>query len=473
MRRFGFIGALLVAIGILIALSSPILANTLPTGPMVGSNGLATVTTTLYPAADAYVSSSYPTTNYGTSTSLRVDGSPTVRSYLRFSVSNTSSISKATLRIYANSALSSGISVNRTGSSWGETTINYGNAPAVGSLVKTSAAVSAYTWISVDVTSYVNANGTFSFALTDPSSTALSLASRESTNKPQLVITYGGTAPTPTPASVPSVTPVPAPGTDPYIFFTGDSRSGCTTAAQNVVNLIKKYPSSVPVLFNGDATNTGAYSEFTDCFNTTYGQIKSQLRPVPGNHEYLTSGASGYYSYFGSQAGPSGKGYYSYNVGTWHLINLNSEIDISSTSAQLSWLKTDLANNPASCTLAIWHRPRFSSGEHGDSSDTGSLFTALYNAGAEIVLSGHDHDYERFAPQNPSGSADSARGIRQWVVGTAGVAMRSFSTIRANSQFRNNTNYGALKLTLHSSSYDWQFINTSGSIIDSGSTACH
>lgn len=465
-----------------------------------GSPATATATSvaggnvTMNPVADAYVDSANPSTNYGTLASLRTDGSPVVRSYVRFSVSGlTAAITKATLRLYANSSLIGGNSVQAVANNtWSETTINYGNAPALGAVLGTTGNLTAGTWVSVDVTPYVTGNGTFSFAISSSNATAESLASRESANKPQLVLSAGGVPPLPTATKAATSTPPPAstatppPSTvtpppptatpsssDPFIFFTGDSRSGCTSAAGQVVSLIQKYGSSVPVLFNGDATDSGAYSQFTSCFDTTYGKIKSQLKPVPGNHEYMTSGASGYYQYFGAQAGPSGKGYYSYNVGTWHLVNLNSEIDISATSAQLAWLKSDLAANPTRCSLAIWHRPRFSSGNHGNNTDTGTLFQALYDANGEIVMGGHDHDYERFAPQNPSGAADAARGIRQWVVGTAGTAFYSFATIRANSEFRNNTNYGALKLTLHPASYDWQFLNTSGSVIDSGSTACH
>lgn len=277
------------------------------------------------------------------------------------------------------------------------------------------------------------------------------------------------------PTTAPTVAaPTSAPAIDPIVLATGDSRSGCTTAASQIATLLDTFSSNVPVLHNGDMVNTGAYSEFTNCFDTTYGRHKAQLKPVPGNHEYMTSGASGYYQYFGSLAGPAGKGYYSFNVGSWHIVNLNSEIDISASGAQVTWLKNDLAANPTACTLAMWHRPRWSSGEHGNQTDTGAMYQALYNANAEIVLSGHDHDYERFAPQNPSGGLDTARGIRQWILGTGGVAFRSFTTIRTNSQVRNNNTYGALKLTLHPNSYDWQYLPVGGGTLsDSGTTACH
>ncbi len=272
--------------------------------------------------------------------------------------------------------------------------------------------------------------------------------------------------PTPGATSTPS-------GSDPYILLTGDSRSGCDAGSPAVVTLLNKYP-SVPLLHNGDFTNTGAASEYTNCYDQVWGGQKSRTYPVPGNHEYDTSGASGYFGYFGSRAGPAGKGYYSFNYGGWHIVALNSEISHASGSAQEVWLRNDLAANTAKCTLAFFHRPRFSSGEHGNNTDVGIFWTDLYNANAEIVMDGHDHDYERFAPQSPSGALDNTRGIREFVVGTGGVAERPFGTTKANSQVRNNSAWGVLKLTLHASGYDWQFLPAgSATFSDSGSDACH
>ncbi len=458
-----------------------------PTATPGGSGSSVTVN----PAVDAYVDSSATGTNYGTSTQLRIDASPTVRGYLRFAVAGLSgAASQATLRLYANTALGSGITANRVAdNTWGETTITYSNAPAVGSAIATSAAVSAGTWISIDVTSYVTGNGTFSFALTSSNATALSLASREAANKPQLVINSGsGPAPTatavgPTPTGVPptatpvppTATPVPPTpsGNDPYILMTGDSRSGCDAGSPAVVALLNKYP-NVPLLHNGDFTNSGSSSDFTNCYDTVWGGQKSRTYPEPGNHEYGTSGASAYFAYFGSRAGTAGQGYYSFNYGGWHIVGLNSEISHTAGSAQEVWLKNDLAANTAQCTVAFFHRPRFSSGEHGNNTDVGPFWTDLYNANAEIVMNGHDHDYERFAPQNPSGAADSTRGIREFVVGTAGVAERPMGTTQANSQIRNTSAWGVVKLTLHASSYDWQFLPAgSATFTDSGSGVCH
>jgi hypothetical protein len=449
---------------------------------------------TVLPVADSYVNQSYPTTNYGTQTQIRVDGSPIVRSYVRFNVQGLSAaVTQATLRIYANTALTSGYSVYRVASNtWAETTINYSNMPPLGTLIGSSGPVAAGTWTSVNVTSYVTGNGTFSFGLTDPSATALSLASRESTNKPQLVITTGAPAPnTPTATKVPptatrvgptatkapptatrvSPTATSIPGGDPIALAGGDSRSGCNSGATATANLLSRYPASTLLLFNGDATDNGTLTQFTTCFDTTFGKYKAQLRPVPGNHEYNTSGASGYFSYFGTQA--HSPGYYSFNIGTWHIVALNSEIDISATSSQMAWLKSDLAANPTKCTLAYWHDPRWSSGSHGNNTFVSALWQTLYDNNVDLVMNGHDHDYERFAPQNPAGAADSARGIREFVIGTAGAPPYGFSTIRPNSEVRMTGSYGLVQFTLHPSSYDWKFIPATGSFADSGSTACH
>jgi fibronectin type 3 domain-containing protein len=213
--------------------------------------------------------------------------------------------------------------------------------------------------------------------------------------------------------------------------------------------------------------------------------VKSITRPAIGNHEYLTSGAAGYFDYFngtGNFSGPAGdrdRGYYSFDVGTWHLIALNTSdhctiVACSAGSPQETWLKADLAAHPNYCTLAYWHHPFFSSGHDGNLTAMQPLFQALYNADADIVLGGHAHNYERFAPQNPSAQLDTARGIRQFVVGVGGAFFTSLGTTKPNSQVRQNNTYGVLKLTLHPTSYDWQFVPEAGkTFTDSGSASCH
>jgi hypothetical protein len=212
----------------------------------------------------------------------------------------------------------------------------------------------------------------------------------------------------------------------------------------------------------------GTYTQFTNCYHPTWGRHKSRTKPVPGNHEYNTSGAAGYFKYFSNT--PS---YYAYNLGDWRIYALNSEIDVSSTSAQAKWLKNDLTANPKRCVLAYWHKPRWSSGSHyGSNSKYQTLWKTLYDAGAELVISGHEHHYERFKEMNASGTASSP-GLREFVVGTGGASHYSFGSILSTSQVRNSSTYGVLKLTLNSTSYSWKFIPVAGkTFTDSGTTNC-
>ena len=220
----------------------------------------------------------------------------------------------------------------------------------------------------------------------------------------------------------------------------------------------------------------GTDAQFAQCYDPSWGRHKARTRPTPGNHDYHTTGASGYYGYFGSLAGPSGQGYYSYDIGAWHIISLNSNASMSAGSAQETWLRQDLAASTKQCTIAYWHHPRFSSGtQHGSLSSAQPLWQALYDAGAEIVISGHEHNYERFAPQTPTGTADPTRGIREFVVGTGGEShYNDQGTPLPNSELFNGTTFGVLKLTLSAGSYTWQFIPVSGgTFTDSGSGSCH
>jgi hypothetical protein len=209
----------------------------------------------------------------------------------------------------------------------------------------------------------------------------------------------------------------------------------------------------------------------TDCYAPSWGRHKARTKPSVGNHEYQTPGAAGYFDYFGAAAGDRTKGYYSYGLGEWHIVVLNSNCSIVSCgagSAQEQWLRADLAANPAACTLAYFHHPRFNSGaSHGNTPAVQPLWQALYDAGNE-------HLYERFGPQTPGGVADAARGIRQFTVGTGGRGLYNWGTIKPNSEVRNNTTFGVLALTLGSGSYDWRFVPVQGATFtDAGTGACH
>jgi 3',5'-cyclic AMP phosphodiesterase CpdA len=213
----------------------------------------------------------------------------------------------------------------------------------------------------------------------------------------------------------------------------------------------------------------GSAQHFAECYGPSWGRFRTRTRPSPGNHEYKTADAAGYFDYFRWRAGPGDRGYYAYNRGSWRIYSLNSE---AITTEQLAWLESDLAANPTRCSLAYWHRPLFSSGQHGNQSDTGPIWDLLYSAGTELVINGHDHDYERFYPQRPDGSR-YWKGIRQFVVGTGGGAIRPFATVQPNSAARKSGAYGVLKLVLKDTEYRWRFITTNGSFVDTGSGVCH
>lgn len=273
--------------------------------------------------------------------------------------------------------------------------------------------------------------------------------------------------------------------------FNGGSGGLASCRQKYTYDLIANINPTAVLALGDDQYYCGSLTAFQESYALSWGKVKSITKPVPGNHEYLTSpgsvpstdctsanaGAAGYFNYFGSLAGPVGKGYYSYDIGAWHLIALNSQCNAvggcGSGSTQETWLRSDLSAHRNQCILAYWHVPRWSSG--GQASTLVAPFvTDLYNARADLILTGHDHTYERFALQSPSGALDTARGIREFVAGTGGANHTSFVTTAANSQVRNNTTFGVLKLTLRAASYDWQFVPEAGkTFTDSGTQACH
>jgi acid phosphatase type 7 len=231
------------------------------------------------------------------------------------------------------------------------------------------------------------------------------------------------------------------------------------------------------VLMLGDAQYPdGTLAQFQGSFDPTWGRFKSVMYPSVGNHEYHTPGAAGYFDYFGAAAGPRDKGYYSFDLGAWHLVALNSNCPeiggCEEGSAQELWLRADLAASSASCMLAYWHHPLFSSGAHGSNPRMAAIWQTLYDHGVDVVLSGHDHNYQRFAPQTADGVAD-AQGPREFVVGTGGRSLYPTGPPIANEEAQGQDTFGVLKLTLHTTSYEWQFVpETGGAFTDSGSAAC-
>ncbi len=206
-----------------------------------------------------------------------------------------------------------------------------------------------------------------------------------------------------------------------------------------------------------NAYEDGTAANFRDCYGPTWGRFLDRTLPAVGNHDYLTTDAAGYFGYFGRAAGDPTQGWYARQVGTWRVYVINSDcVEVGGCRAgspQEQWLRGDLAANPAACALAIWHHPRFSSGEHGNFESMVPIWQALYDAGAEIVINGHDHNYERFDPQTPAGRADP-NGIVEFVVGTGGRGLRKVGKPIANSAVRNDTTFGVLKLTLSEDSWE-------------------
>jgi hypothetical protein len=227
----------------------------------------------------------------------------------------------------------------------------------------------------------------------------------------------------------------------------------------------------VRVLTLGDnAYPDGSPAQYMGAYDAMWGRHKPKTSPTPGNHDYNTPGARGYFDYFGARAP---REYFSFDLGAWHVISLNSEISVRAGSTQWKWLQADLATNPRQCILAYWHTPRFSSGrQHRTSGRFVPFWTLLEAAGADVVLNAHEHSYERFARQNASGAADT-RGIRQFVVGTGGAALLPLGTPAGNSEARSNTTFGVLKLVLRAHGYDWSFVPVEGATFtDSGSDTC-
>jgi hypothetical protein len=285
-------------------------------------------------------------------------------------------------------------------------------------------------------------------------------------------VVTGPTAGRPTPP------PTLAPGADPVLVGAGDIAGCATDDDAQTAALLDRIPG---VVFTaGDSVyESGSAGDFTRCYEPTWGRHRERTRPAPGNHDYLTPAAAGYFGYFGAAAGDPATGFYSFDLGSWHIVVLNSNCaDVPGGCGPASpeewWLQADLARHRARCTLAIWHHPRFSSGMHGSDDTVDAFWEVLYEAGADVVVNGHDHDYERFAPQTPAGEPDAAHGIREFVVGTGGAPLRAFGDQLATSEVRDASTHGVLALTLRPAGYDWRFVPVAeGSFTDSGTAACH
>jgi hypothetical protein len=292
--------------------------------------------------------------------------------------------------------------------------------------------------------------------------------------------TGGGPPTSPVPTRPPGPTG-PAGSTSPpaeaVLVAAGDIAACSSSGDEATARLLDRIPGTVAVL--GDsAYPDGSTSDFRRCYEPSWGRHRARTRPAPGNHEYLTAGAAGYFDYFGPAAGDRRRGYYSYELGSWHIVVLNSNcwvVGCARGSAQERWLRADLRANRRACTLAYWHHPLFTSSDvHGPWIAVRPLFRVLYTEGAEVVLAGHNHQYERFAPQDPTGRRDGARGIRTFVVGTGGGSHYGFGPPAPGSEARSSDTHGVLQLTLGEGRYAWRFVPVAGrTYTDRGTGTCH
>ena len=260
----------------------------------------------------------------------------------------------------------------------------------------------------------------------------------------------------------------PPASTSTFVLAGAGDIAGRGTGDDLTARLLDRIDPDVVFTTGDNAYPDGSPSDFRTYYDPTWGRFKASTRPSPGNHDHHTSGATGYFAYFGSRAPAS---YYSYDLGSWHVVSLDTELPVEPGSAQYEWLRTDLAHSNARCTLAYWHKPRYTSGRYSDFEFTTPLWRLLTGEGAELVLNGHDHNYQRYPPLDADGNADPTRGIREIVVGTGGAGLYPVRP-DARRETASDDAHGVLELTLRPGRYDWRFIPVSGAFTDAGSASC-
>ncbi|HWO69852.1 MAG TPA: DNRLRE domain-containing protein [Actinomycetota bacterium] len=470
--------------------------------------------------ADAWVLATSPTANKGSTTGLRILGDVKV-AYLRFEVPELpagTEVGRAVLRIYATSASTCplGAEVLRAAADdWGETTITWSTQPGPAGPVLATATWAATGYQDFDVTAAIAGPGPVSFLLRHPPGCAASgdttFRSREARrNRPQLVLETAAPATgacsdgvdndgdglVDFPADPGCVDASDAEETDPppppegahVVAATGDIVCDPSSSAYAGSNpAVCQHRGTAALLVGADVVlplgdlqyTDGTLEKFTVAYDPTWGQHADRTSPVPGNHEYNdpAGGAAGYYGYWSSKGRPTGvtgAGYYSFDVGSWHLIGLNSNCSLvpcAEGSPQNDFLALDLASTTQPCILAYWHHPLFNSGAvHGANEPSGAraFWEDLYAARADIVLNGHEHNYQRYAKQDPFG-VPAPDGIREFVVGTGGRSLYGMlDTKDANFEFGDAAHFGVLLLYLGPDSYTWRFVDPSGAVLDAG-----
>ncbi|MEU8187978.1 CBM96 family carbohydrate-binding protein [Micromonospora carbonacea] len=448
-----------------LALAAVVLAATLVAPPPA-----LAVTTHVYPATrDTYANASSPNTNYNSQRQLAVAGSPDRISYLTFAVTGlTEPVLHAVLRMQtldtSNAGSSDGGHVFLVGSSWSETALTYANRPApTGPSLAAIERVKPDTVHDINVTDAIRGDGVVSFGIFSTNTDGAYYHSRENNKAGPALLVYTG-----------------VPGTDDTVLLAAGDIADCRSDRDEQTARVLDAEVGVIAAIGDTAYEKGAPEEYAACYAPSWGRHKARTRPAVGNHEYLTPNAAGYFGYFGAAAGPPDKGWYSYDLagGQWHVVVLNGNCaqvgGCHAGSPQEQWLRADLANSPARCTVAYWHQPLFASGGRGNAAYR-PLFQALYDAGVELLLNAHNHQYERFAPQKPTGAADPDRGVRQFIVGTGGRSLQpDFPTVAPNSEVRNGSVHGVLRLTLFPGEYRWRFVPVAGQTFNEvGTGLCH
>jgi len=440
---------------------------------------------------DTYINTAEPEEINGLEDVMEIENDPPElkQGLVRFEVAGVpegETIDLVTLRLFVVADSDDAIGIHTVGGDWNQAETTGGNAPPVGELVANipPGAPDGAT-VDIDLTNVVQGPGRYDFYIVSPGDDSAEYATIESgTNPPLLIVDYANPN-----AGSPAATPTT--GTASAIQLTGEpvvlagagdisdcGNDGDTITADLVDGVLAENADAIVFTTGDNVYSGGTAEEFGSCYAETWGRFKDRTRPSAGNHEYEASDASGYFGYFGNAAGAQGEGYYSYEAGDWQVLALNSNCDeiggCQEGSPQELWLREELASSDAQCTLAYWHHPLFSSGDHGGDTSVQPLFQALYEDGAELVINGHDHNFERFAPQDPEGTHDPVSGIRQFVAGTGGTGNTSIEVIAANSESRLTETFGVLALSLYSDGYEWEFVSEDGSgFNDVGIEACH
>ena len=436
--------------------------------PAVHAGSELPASLTFEPVADTFVRETQPATSFGDEPVLEVDGEPRQRTFLKFDLQGLGGqeVVRARLRMSATDPSPKGGTVvwvpNR---SWTEA-MTWNTQPAMGeSLGGFEEVLAGSTYTAQIYDGPFDADGRVALALRSGRANGASWSSSEGADPPQLILDLA-----------PRIAAAGDIACDPDRAGFNDGAGTTTTCKQRATSRLLVNGDFAAVLALGDTQyEDGVLNDYAESYDPSWGRVLSITHPVVGNHEYHTD-ADGYFAYFGERAGTQEAPWYSFDLGAWHLIALDSNCDeiggCGPGSPQMTWLANDLAASDATCTLAFTHHPRFSSGLHGNEPMLRDMWATMDLAGVDVFLSGHDHGYERFARQDSTGTGDSD-GIRQFVVGTGGKGLRPFEEVKANSQVRNRSTFGVLRLVLLPDEYRWRFLRAAGGdLADAGATRC-